>query len=58
VLMGVLFAGLASGRMRIMTTRQKKWPEQNVRLLGQADRLLADVEVENAALKEIATGKG
>jgi len=39
--MGVLIARLAGGRMSIMTTRRRKSREQIVRLLGQADQLLA-----------------
>jgi len=35
---------LAGGRMSIMTTRRRKSPEQIVRLLGQADQLLANGE--------------
>lgn len=42
VLMGVLISSVAGGRMRIMTARQRKFPEQIVRLLGQADQLLAN----------------
>ena len=42
--MGVLIAGVAGGRMSIMTTRRRKSPEQIVRLLGQADQLLAGGE--------------
>jgi len=42
--MGVLIAGVAGGRMNIMTTRRRKSPEQIVRLLGQADQLLANGE--------------
>ena len=42
--MGVLIASVAGGRMSIMTTRRRKSPEQIVRLLGQADQLLANGE--------------
>ena len=42
--MGVLIASVAGGRMRLMTTHRRKFPEQIVRLLGQADQLLANGE--------------
>jgi len=42
--MGVLIASVAGGRIGIMTTRRRKSPEQIVRLLGQADQLLANGE--------------
>ena len=42
--MGVLIASVAGGSMSIMTTRRRKSPEQIVRLLGQADQLLANGE--------------
>jgi len=42
--MGVLVAGVAGGRMSIMRPRRRKFPEQVVRLLGQADQLLANGE--------------
>jgi len=42
--MRVLSAGVAGGRMSIMITRRRKSPEQIVRLLGQADQLLANDE--------------
>jgi transposase-like protein len=42
--MGVLIASAAGGRMSIMTPRRRKSPEQIVRLLGQADQLLANGE--------------
>jgi len=64
-LMGVLIASCAGGRMIILSARRRKSPEQIVRLLGQADKLLAngaDIaavcrELKKAALKEIARGK-
>ena len=43
-MMGVLIASVAGGRMSIMTNRRRKSPEQIVRLLGQADQLLANGE--------------
>ena len=44
MLMGVLIASVAGGRLSTLTTRRRKSPEQIVRLLGQADQLLANGE--------------
>ena len=51
--MGVLIASLAGGRMRVMTARRRKSPEQIVRLLGRADRLLADGSGVAAVCREL-----
>lgn len=51
--MGVLIARVAGGRMRIVTTRRRKSPEQIVRLLGQADRLLANGHDVPGACREL-----
>ena len=42
VLVGVLIASCAGGRMIIRSARRRTSPEQIVRLLGQADKLLAN----------------
>lgn len=42
IVFGVLIASNAGGRMIVMTARRRKSPEQIARLLGQADRLLAN----------------
>ena len=42
--MGVLIASASGGRMSFITTRRRRSPEQIVRLLGQADQLLANGE--------------
>lgn len=51
--MGVLIASVAGGRMSIVTTRRRKSPEQIVRLLGQADRLLANGHDVPGACREL-----
>ena len=51
--MGVLVASVAGGRMRVMTARRRKSPEQIVRLLGKADRLLANGSDVAAVCREL-----
>ena len=55
--MGVLIASAAGGRMIIMTVRRRKSPEQIVRSLGQADRLLANGADVAAVCRELGVSE-
>jgi putative transposase len=55
--MGVLIASLSGGRMNIMTVRRRQTPEQIVRLLGQADNLLANGGDVAAACRELGVSE-
>lgn len=51
--MGVLIASAPNGRMSIMMTLRRKSPEQIVRMLGQADQLLVDVEDHSSVCRTL-----
>ena len=56
-MMGVLIASAAGGGMIIMTVRRRKSPEQIVRSLGQADRLLANGADVAAVCRELGVSE-